>query len=104
MKRAINGKFYDTEKAQKIGEYTFDEGPQAIANSSMNWWTAALYRKPQSGHYFLAGRGGELTAFAKGRVPGERIIPLSYEQARRWAETYLDPVIAHHWFGDYEEA
>ena len=49
------------------------------------------YRK-QSGKYFLVGRGGRLSIYAAryGYSSGVRIIPLSYEEACEWVETYLD--------------
>ena len=52
-------------------------------------------RTPRSGRYFLAGKGGPLTQFGHSgaqqneRASGERIIPMSAEDAREWAEQHL---------------
>lgn len=69
MKRIINGRRYDTEKAEKIGTYSH---PQGLL-------VAGLYRK-RSGEYFLHmvdSTGGTLT-------------PMSQAAAALWAKKMLN--------------
>jgi len=103
MKRVIEGLRYDTEKAVRVGGYD-NQGTGATSRSDFHWWQADLYRTPRSGRYFLAGEGGPMTRFGKptgdGATFGERIIPLEKQEAREWAEHYLDPETVEDEFGD----
>ncbi len=92
MKAIINGLRYDSTTATCIG------GAQGGGSSmrDFHYWSADLYRTPRSGRFFLAGGGGALTRFGSttsydqnGRVCGEKIIPMSVEDAREWAEQHL---------------
>ena len=84
MKKIINGKMYDTETAKAIKNATSGE-PR-----SFDWCQETLYRK-RTGEYFLAGKGGARTRYAE-RVDrstwsgGEGIVPLTYGEAKEWAE------------------
>jgi hypothetical protein len=89
MKAIINGLRYDTDKAILIGE-DYANCPR----SDFAWWSAGLFKTPRSGRFFLAGRGGPMTQFShpygqNGSQGGEKIIPMSAEEAREWAERYL---------------
>jgi hypothetical protein len=88
MKAIINGLRYDTDKATLVGEESAD-----CSRTDFSWWTAGLYRTPRAHRYFVAGRGGPMTMFAhrvqNGSQGGEKIIPMSAEEAREWAERYL---------------
>jgi len=89
MKKIINGLRYDTDSAIWLGW-----GESSTPVSDFSWWQAALYRTPRSGRYFLAGEGGPMTTFAKAccgnlRGYGERVIPMSDDEAREWAEQNL---------------
>jgi hypothetical protein len=58
-------------------------------------WEAGLYKTPRSSHYFLPGTGGPLTQFSRSvgqdeRTSSTRIIPMSLEDARKWAEQNLE--------------
>lgn len=94
MKKVINGKVYDTEKAKKLG---FD----SYSNTrDFNYWHEEIYRK-KTGEFFLYGEGGPMTKYAisigqNSWSGGEKIIPLSIEAARKWVEDHLDA-------DDYEE-
>lgn len=85
MKKIIKGKQYDTEKARFIGG---DEGGEGISG-----WSEELYQK-RTGEFFLYAVGGAMTRYAvatgdndwKG---GAKIIPLTFETARQWAEEHL---------------
>jgi hypothetical protein len=88
MKKIIGGKVYDTEKAQHIGSW--DNGQYT---SDFRCCSEDLYRK-KNGEFFLHGEGGPLTKYAKRHGNdvgyGERITPLSYKAAQKWAEEHLD--------------
>lgn len=94
MKKIINGKVYDTETAKELG---FD----SYSNSrDFNHWVETLYQK-RTGEYFLHGQGGPASKYAESIGQnswsgGQKIIPLSAENARKWAEEHLDA-------DDYEE-
>ena len=80
MKTARDGVRYDTAKAVKLGE-----ARAPCPENDLSYWEAGLYRKPRTGQYFLAGRGGALTRW-RGE---ERIFPLTREEAAAWAGQYL---------------
>lgn len=88
MKKIINGKRYDTSKAKEIGYWSNN-----LSNRDFNHCDEWLYKK-RTGEYFLYGEGGPMTRYAE-RVGdmwggGSEITPLSYEDARQWAEEHLD--------------
>jgi len=80
MKKIIGGKLYDTETAKKLAGY-------CNGRSDFSRCVERLYRK-RTGEYFLYGTGGPTSAY--GYAGGEKIIPLSEEKAREWAEDRLD--------------
>lgn len=88
MKKIINGKLYDTDKATYLG-YDLYAGPR-----DFKYWREELYRK-RTGEFFLYGQGGPDSKYAVASVTGsgwdggEKIIPLSYDKAREWAEKHL---------------
>lgn len=88
MKRAINYKIYDTSTAKKIGEW--DNG---LSLDDLSYCSESLYRK-KTGEFFLFGEGGASSKYAVHRGNnsggGEKIIPLTYEEARQWAEECLN--------------
>lgn len=87
MRKIIDGRRYDTERAKKMA----------------GWWNGhtdfstcqeELFRK-KTGEYFLYGFGGPMSIYAtpvdqNTRTGGSAIRPLSYEEARAWAEERLD--------------
>lgn len=85
MKKIIKNKQYDTDKARYLGG---DSGGEGFSR-----WSEELYQK-RTGEFFLYGEGGPMTRYAvatgenswKG---GERIMPVSYDEARAWAEEHL---------------
>lgn len=87
MRKIIDGKTYDTDKATFIGTH---ESGQA---GDFEWYEEALYRN-RRGHYFLYGEGGARTRYARrdgdGWTGGEMIVPMGVDEAREWAERYLD--------------
>lgn len=88
MKKIINSKRYDTDTAKLVAE-----SKQGYIGD-FNYVCETLYKK-RSGEYFLHGYGHAASRYAKSLGnnrwgAGERIIPMSYEDARKWAETNID--------------
>lgn len=87
MKKIINNKVYDTTTAREIGSNSYSN-PR-----DLNFWSETLYCK-RTGEYFVHGEGGPASRYAE-RIEqnswsgGEKIIPVSYENARKWAEENL---------------
>jgi hypothetical protein len=91
MKSIINGLRYDTDKATLIGSASGG----GYSMNDFRYWLESLYRTPRSGRFFVAGRGGAMSRWAK-RVPGDNgwmgssgIIPMTDSEAREWAEEHL---------------
>ena len=88
MKKIINGKRYNTESAEFCGsrEYGYP--------GDLNYVSEELYQK-RTGEFFLYGEGGANSKYREeismnSWSGGEKIIPLTDEEAREWAEEYLD--------------
>ena len=95
MKKIIDGKKYDTDTAKEVGYYS-----SSYARNDFHFYEETLYLK-KSGEYFLHGEGNAMSRYARatgmhGWDPGERIMPLTYDDARQWAEEHMDA-------DDYEE-
>ena len=89
MKKIINGKVYDTETAKRLGWY---ENTYNVRD--FHYCCETLYRK-KTGEYFLHGEGGPMSRYAEASgmnswSSGERIMPMTYAEATRWAEENLD--------------
>lgn len=89
MRKVIKGKLYDTATATKVAEY---ENMADVRN--FHWFCTTLYRK-RTGEYFLHGEGGAMSPYGRSCgqnewCGGESIRPLTYDDAREWAETYLN--------------
>jgi len=88
MKKVIKGKVYDTEKAEKVGEYW-----NGIPSNDFRYCYEVLYKK-KTGELFLYGTGGAMSRYhctnGDNWSGDERIIPLSYKAAQQWAEANLD--------------
>lgn len=61
---------------------------------NFSYCSEVLYRK-KTGELFLYGEGGPMSKYAESCGQnewsgGEKIIPLSYEAAQKWAEEHLD--------------
>lgn len=101
MKKIIDGRVYDTEKAQYLGADRADCG-----GSDFRYWTEELYLK-RTGEYFLFGSGGPMSRYAwqietSSWVGGTRIMPLTYDEAKLWAEEHLGADKYIELFGDPE--
>lgn len=89
MKKNINGKVYDTGTAKELGSWA--NGGTWRDFSHME---ETLYRK-KTGEFFLHGEGGPMTKYAQPAGQnswsgGERIMPMTFAEARKWAEEHLD--------------
>ena len=101
MKKIISGKVYDTATAQKVGFWS-----NSLGYNDFNWREESLYRK-KTGEYFLHGEGGPRTNYAE-RVgnmwgSGERIMPLTFTEAKAWAEEKLSGEEYEAIFGEVTE-
>lgn len=102
MKKIIKNKLYDTDTAQCLGEYA----PNPY-RSDFSYFCETLYRK-KTGEFFLHGEGNAASKYARSCGPnekceGEKIIPLTYEDAQQWAEEHLDGDSYIEIFGELEE-
>lgn len=86
--QVIIGKIdYDTETARAMGNW------QRGVASDKGYISETLYQR-KTGEYFLHGEGGSRSRYAQRTAPntwgyGERIIPMSHEEAHAWAENHL---------------
>ena len=102
MKKIINGKLYNTETAEYLGNHSYG------FRGDFRRIDEDLYRT-KNGAFFLAGEGGGLTKYrvdcdGNGWRGGSDIIALSEEEARAWVEAYLDAKDYIEIFGAPEEA
>ena len=100
MKKIINGIQYDTDKANLIGEVESRKG-----KSDIRYWYESLYKTPRRGRYFIVGKGGPMTKWARHLGTqtygyGESIVPLSDRSAFEWAEENLDVGEVEIYFGN----
>lgn len=101
MKKYINRKLYDTDRAKKIGSVEDNIADRLF------YTIKTLYKK-KTNEYFLHCEGGAGTPYAEpdaggGMTDGELITPLSYENAQKWAEENLSADIYETEFGAPEE-
>ena len=88
MKKIINNKVYDTDKAHELGSDSYSN------RRDFHFWAETLYQK-RTGEFFLHGEGGPLTKYAESIGQNqwsgsEKIIPLDMDAARKWVEEHLD--------------
>ncbi len=98
MKAIIDGLRYDTDSPRTEKVACYDNN---VPINDFQWWSACLYRTG-GGRFFLHGEGGPMTRFSRrsGNTStyGERIVPLSKNDARVWCEQYSDPETVERWF------
>lgn len=101
MKKIIKGKKYDTETAELVGEMD-----NSLCGTDFNFIEEALYRK-KNGEFYICGYGGARTRYARkdgaSICGGYEIVPLSEDEAKEWAERYLDIDKYEEIFGEVEE-
>lgn len=101
MKKIIDGRRYDTDSAKYLAESIYSN------YSDFHYWKETLYRKT-TGEYFLHGEGGPMSRYATATGQnswsgGERIMPMSIEDAQKWAEEHLDGDEYEKLFGAVED-
>lgn len=89
MKKVINGKMYDTKTARFVAGW--DNG---YYTNDFNYCSEDLYCK-RTGEYFIHGEGGAMSIYSESvgngwTGSGEAIIPISYEDAKKWMEEHTD--------------
>lgn len=88
MKKIINGKLYDTDTAELLGSYHNDLSP-----SDFEYFYEELYKK-KTGEFYIYGEGGPKSDYAEFQenvsIRGKRIIPISEDRAKGWAERNLE--------------
>ncbi|MDZ4263791.1 MAG: hypothetical protein U1B30_15850 [Pseudomonadota bacterium] len=110
MKAIINGKRYDTGKAEEITRLSYGGKGQFIS------WEASLH-KTAKGEWFLAGKGGPMTMFARsaegnpGAVEGSsRIVPMEQADVLELLQSLsahnpgLEAIIEEHFGPEIEDA
>jgi hypothetical protein len=100
MKIIINGLRYNTEAPQTVEVGQATGGSEFVTD--FTYWEASLYRTG-GGRWFIHGEGGPMSRFARPTGSntmgyGQKIIPVTPEQAREWAERYLDEDIVTQYF------
>jgi len=102
MKKIINRKTYNTDTARELGSWTHSYP------SDLDYISETLCLTPR-GAYFLHGEGGPRSRYAR-RIAqnswagGERIIPMTADEAREWAEKHLTADQYERIFGETEDA
>lgn len=101
MVKIIGGKKYNTDTAEAVGQY--DNG---LGYGDFKHLMETLYKK-RTGEFFLYGQGGPMTQYAEPvgnmRADGEKIIPLTFEEAQKWAEEHMDAEEYEAVFGEVSE-
>ena len=103
MRKIINGRTYNTQTAERVGEWS-----NGHYTSEFYYCGENLHRK-RTGEYFLHGRGGPMSPYARSIgqnswTGSEEIVPLTEAEAREWAEQHLDAEEYEEIFGEAEEA
>lgn len=85
MKKIIGGKRYDTETAELVGSWSSGDSV-----SDFYYYSEDLYLK-KTGEFFLYGDGNCLSPYRKSAglnswTGGEKIIPLTLDEAKKWVE------------------
>ncbi len=101
MKKVIDGRVYDTDKAQLLGEVQHGD------YGNFESWGQALY-KSKSGLYFMNCWGGPLSQYGYscpgGNISGDDFIhPVNIEQAKNWSEKNMTGDEYIEAFGDPED-
>lgn len=89
MKKIINGKVYDTEKAKKVASWY-----SSYARNDFHYYEEELYKK-KTGEFFLYGEGNAASPYSRSCgqnewCGGDKIVPLTFKEAQEWAEKHLD--------------
>ena len=101
MKSIIEGKKYDTETAELIGEDSFSN------QGDLHYWCESLY-VTKNGSYFLVGEGGAMSQYSKKEGSNSwsgssNIYPFGESEAFMWAEKHLSTDIIEKYFSEFVE-
>lgn len=103
MKKVIAGALYNTDTAKEIGSWE----PNGYDHNNFSYFCERLYRT-KSGKYYIHGAGHAQSPYGVWRGNsggwGEDIRPMSFVDAREWAEEHLDGDEYAAEFGEPEEA
>ena len=101
MKQIIEGKTYNTETAELIG--TEHNGHH---HGDFRRKSESLY-KTAKGNFFLHGIGGAMTEYAEdygaSRSGGSKLIPMSEQEAFKWAQLNLHTSTTEKYFSQHIE-
>ena len=101
MRKIINGKLYDTGTAKQVGRHC-----SPLSVTDFYYFEETLFKK-RTGEFFLFGGGNAASKYAErcgtGWTGGTGFVPLTEEEARDWAETYLDADDYIAIFGEVQE-
>ena len=103
MKRIIKNRMYDTDTAKLLATASCS----TCSPSDFSYWTEELYRK-RNGEFFIYGVGGPSSRYSR-RIEtnvwtgDSRIVPISYDTAREWAERELSADEYIRLFGEPDE-
>lgn len=103
MKKVIGGRRYDTETAEHIAD-----GGNGYPIDDFNCCLEELYRK-RTGEFFIYGYGGPYSKYCAWSSYnscgfGEKIIPITIDEAKAWVEEYLDGDQYEEIFGKVDES
>lgn len=101
MKKIIDGKIYNTETAEYLGDYQYSYP------SDFSYYYEKLYRT-KKGTFFLYGEGNAASPYAHhcsygGYDPGTGFKVLTEIEAREWVEEHLFTDDYSYIFGEPEE-
>lgn len=101
MKKIINNKVYDTNTAVLVGSWS-----NGCYRNDFDYCSEDLYRK-KTGEFFLYGDGGARSKYSTmsgGSWSGsEKIMPMTYQSAKEWAQQKLSTQDYEKIFGEIEE-
>jgi hypothetical protein len=102
MKKIINNRKYDTDKAECVAHYY-----NAYARSDFNSIDEQLYRTGRD-NWFIVGEGGAKTRYARpvgtgGMSGGEALIALTDDEAYDWLEKHDEIEAIEKYFAEYFE-
>ena len=99
MKSIIEGKKYNTETAELIGEDSYSNP------GDLHHWQESLY-VTKSKNYFLAGSGGAMSKYSQQEGSNSwggssNIYSFEESEAFRWAENHLTADIIEKYFSEF---
>ena len=102
MKKIIRGLVYNTESAKEVADWS-----NSFPVNDFNYEEQHLYRK-RTGEFFIYGWGGPKSQYARATglnswTGGSAITPISYDEAKQWAEEKLSADKYESSFGEVTE-